>query len=99
MLEQARKQRIALKTATKKLQCLSVAKAYLKNTFKNSLQHLSDTNYWRNTFKDQLNVDYREFLLQGVEQEMDTVDAYEGLNDLFCKERIGSYTDERRPIK
>lgn len=52
-----------------KLQCLNIAKAYLSNTFTNSMQFLADNNYWRNKFEDQLQVIYKEWLFKKIDEE------------------------------
>jgi len=53
---------------THKLQRLNIAKAYLQNTFRNALQFLNDSKYWRDQFDDQLKSNYKEFLLSGINQ-------------------------------
>lgn len=52
-----------------KLQCLNISKAYLSNTFVNSMQFLADNNYWRNKFQDQLHVIYKEWLFKKTDEE------------------------------
>lgn len=49
-----------------KLQCLNIAKSFLSNNFKSSMQFLADKNHWRDTFKDQLNVNFRDWLMKEV---------------------------------
>lgn len=68
LLEMARKKKRMMVETTHKLQRLNIAKAYLQNSFTNSLQFLSDSKYWRDDFEDQLKSDYKEHLLQGVQQ-------------------------------
>lgn len=35
----------------------------------NSMQYLSDNNYWRNKFQDQLQVIYKEWLYKKIDEE------------------------------
>ena len=56
--------------AMHKLQALNIAKSYLSNTFVNSLQWLSDNSFWRNTFQDQLNTNYKDWLFGQIENEL-----------------------------
>jgi hypothetical protein len=52
-----------------KVQCLAVAREYLKNTFVNCITNMKENNMFRNKFKDQLNVNYREWLFKKVDEE------------------------------
>lgn len=54
-----------------KLQCLNIAKNFLSNNFKKSMQFLADKNHWRDSFKDQLNVDYKEWMYAAVSQNLE----------------------------
>ena len=45
-----------------KLQSLNMAKQFLSGTFKGTLTHLAQSNYWRDSFKDQLNIAYKHFM-------------------------------------
>lgn len=56
--------------AMHKLQALNIAKSYLSNTFVNSLQWLSDNSFWRNDFQDQLNTNYKDWLFNQIENEL-----------------------------
>ena len=49
-----------------KLQCLNISKNFLQGCFKGSLQFLSEHSYWRDGFKDQLEVAYRDSLFTNV---------------------------------
>lgn len=52
-----------------KLQCLNTAKAYLQNTLFTSVRYLSDHSYWRNNFKDQLQTNFKEWMLKKLEDD------------------------------
>lgn len=44
------------------MQCLNIAKSFLSTNFKKSMQFLADKNHWRDTFEDQLNVDFKDWM-------------------------------------
>jgi hypothetical protein len=52
-----------------KIQCLAVAKQYLKNTFLGSMEALNAQHTWRSRFDDQLNINYKDWLLKKVQDE------------------------------
>ena len=100
MLNQARQQREAIAGTTQKSQALAIAKQYLKNSFISCLEHLRDTNYWRNTFDDQLNVDFREFLLNGVNEELrETNNSVSFCQSHLNNEVFQTFVDAKAPIK
>ncbi len=53
-----------------KLQCLNMSKHYLQKTFNSSLQYLADCSYWRDTFQDQLQIIYKEWLFNKIEDNL-----------------------------
>jgi len=99
VLKEARAKRAAIAKATKKLQCLAIAKQYLQDTFVNkTLKHLSDVNYWRSDFKDQLDVNYRDFLLSGVEEELKEDQSSRDFCNFMCDEKFSTFKDIKAPI-
>lgn len=71
VLSTARERRRRQIVALHKLQCLNVAKSYLQSAYINSMQFLNDNSFWRNNFYDLLNVNYKEWLFDAVEEEID----------------------------
>jgi hypothetical protein len=69
-LENARMKRKHQIDTMNKLQCLNIAKSFLANNFKQSMQFMADKNHWRDTFKDQLNVDYKDWLMDSVSNSL-----------------------------
>lgn len=57
-----------------KLQCLNTAKAYLNNTLYTSIRFLADHNQWRNQFKDELQTNFKEWVLKKLEDEFSVDD-------------------------
>ena len=67
-----------------KLQCMNIAKNFLANNFKKSMQHLADKNHWRNTFKDQLNVDFKDWIYDSVAQNLTNKTRSKNFKDGIC---------------
>ena len=42
----------------------------MSTNFKKSMQILADKNHWRDTFQDQLNVDFKEWMYDQVAQNL-----------------------------
>lgn len=47
-----------------KLQSLNLAKQFLSGCYKGTLLHLSQNNYWRDSFDDQLQISFKHFLTE-----------------------------------
>lgn len=54
-----------------KLQCINIAKNFLSGCFMGTMKKLAKNNVWRDSFKDQLTVAYKESLLQAVRGDTD----------------------------
>lgn len=52
-----------------KVQCLALARNALQDLFVNSMQHFQENQMYRVRFTDQLQVNYREWLLRKVDEE------------------------------
>ena len=68
-LKNARARREQQARALQKIQCLSIAKNYLANTFFNAMDALNAQHHWRSRFEDQLQVNYKDWLLKKVSDE------------------------------
>ncbi len=64
--ENARNKRRQQRQTMQKLQCLNIAKSFLADNFKKSLQSLADNNQWTNSFQDQLNVDFKDWMYNSI---------------------------------
>ncbi len=82
-----------------KVQCLNVAKNFLSNTFKQSMQFLTDKNHWRDSFKDQLNINYQEWLMDSVAANLSNKQQSETQNNELCNEEIQKIGSAQQPIK
>lgn len=49
-----------------KLQCLNISKRFLSGCFMGTMQQLADHSYWRDSFKDQLTVAFKDHILSSV---------------------------------
>ena len=77
------------------MQCLGLAKEYLKNTFINCMTGMKDTNQFRNRFQDQLQVNYREWMFKKVDEEHQK----EGKSDIFQTGLITTEMDQINTTK
>ena len=69
-----------------KLQCLNVAKSFLSTSFNKSMQYLADKNHWRDTFKDQLNVDFQDWMYQSIANNLTNKVKSGNFKDTVCTE-------------
>lgn len=102
-LENARHKRKQQIETMNKLQCLNVAKNFLANTFRQSMQFLAEKNHWRDTFKDQLHINFQEWLIDSVAANISNkVSGNIQSNDLATEEivKMGMEKDPiRRKVK
>ncbi len=68
-LKNARSKREQQARTLQKIQCIALAKGYLANTFINSMEALNAQHHWRSRFEDQLQVNYKDWLLKKVSDE------------------------------
>ncbi len=78
---------------------MNIAKNFLANNFKKSMQYLADKNHWRNTFKDQLNVDFKDWLYDSVSQNLTNKTRSKNFKDGICNTQISTISKEKDPIK
>jgi len=69
-----------------KLQCMNIAKNFLSTNFMKSMQSLADKNHWRDSFKDQLNVDYKDWLYDSVAKTLENKGKSGNFKDEICNE-------------
>ena len=82
-----------------KLQCLNIAKTFLGNNFKQSMQFLADKNHWRDSFKDQLNVNFKEWLYDSVVTNIGNKQKASTFEDGLATEQIKAIGTAKDPIK
>ncbi len=86
-LKQARARREQQARTLQKIQCIAIAKNYLSNTFLNAMDSLHQQHHWRSKFEDQLQVNYKEWLLKKTLDEFTKATKVE---DLIAAPQQGS---------
>lgn len=82
-----------------KLQCLNIAKNFLANNFKQSVQYMADKNHWRDTFKDQLNVNFKDWLMDSVGSNLQNKQKTCINSNELCDQQIQEIGSAKEPIK
>lgn len=70
MRERARKIKEQQIKTLAKVQEMAIAKRYLKGLFGNVVMFLNDHSFWRDSKEDELNISYRNYLQEKVEQKL-----------------------------
>jgi hypothetical protein len=99
MLENAQIKRKQQIETMSKLQCLNIAKSFLANNFVQSMKFLADKNHWRDTFKDQLNVNFKEWLVSSVEHNLSNKQKACTQNNQICDDELAIIAKAKEPIK
>jgi hypothetical protein len=63
------------------------------------MQFLADKNHWRDTFKDQLNVNFRDWLMDSVGTNLVNKQKTCVNNNNLCDEQILKIGNAKEPIK
>ena len=82
-----------------KLQCLSLAKNFLSNTFDNSMQYLADHNFWKNKFNDQLHIIYKDWLFKKIDEEAQKHSKSSQFQDSIFTDQITEVNKAKEPLK
>lgn len=98
-LDNARMKRKQQFETMQKLQCLNIAKNFLSTNFKKSMQYLADKNHWRNTFKDQLNVDFKDWMYNSIAANLENKQKSSNFKDAICTDQLVRIGTEKDPIK
>lgn len=98
-LDTARMKRKQQFETIQKLQCLNLAKTFLANNFVNSVKHLAEKKHWKDTFKDQLHCDFKDWIYGTVARNLENKQKAKTEQDDICKEQFTSISKEKIPIK
>jgi hypothetical protein len=60
---------------------------------------LADKKHWRDTFQDQLNVDYKDWMYEQVAQNLSNRKKSKAFKDAICTNQLTSIGTEKDPIK
>jgi hypothetical protein len=63
------------------------------------MQYLADKNHWRDTFKDQLNVDFKDWMYDSIARTLENKEKSSKFKDGICQEQLKDIGTEKDPIK
>ena len=63
------------------------------------MQYLADKNHWRDTFKDQLNVNFKEWMLDAVAKNIENNQRSCTFKESLCDEQLATIGSTKDPIK
>lgn len=76
-----------------------MAKTFLKNNFLNSVKALAEKKHWKDTFKDQLHCEYKDWLYSSICQNLTNKKSSKTEQDSITKEQFTDIAKEKMPIK
>ena len=82
-----------------KLQCLNISKKFLSGCFMGTMTQLADHSYWRDGFKDQLTVAFKDQLLSSVLTETQKFDKSGNVIDEVIMDQLNVFGKEKEMIK
>ena len=78
-----------------KLQCLNISKRFLSGCFMGTMTQLADHSFWRDGFKDQLTVAYKDQLLSAVLTDSQKQEQVAGVLDGLVQEQLDTFSKEK----
>mmetsp|Transcript_27577 Transcript_27577/g.34233 ORF Transcript_27577/g.34233 Transcript_27577/m.34233 type:complete len:282 (+) Transcript_27577:761-1606(+) len=82
-----------------KLQCLNISKKFLTGCYMGTMQQLAENSYWRDSFKDQLTVAYKDSLLSSVLTDSQKTQHSGVLLDGVVRDRLEVFGKDKLRIK
>ena len=82
-----------------KLQCLNISKQFLSGCFMGTMTQLADHSYWRDGFKDQLTVAFKDQLLSSVLTDTDKQYYASEVVDSMVSDQLEEFGVEKGRIK
>ena len=82
-----------------KLQCLNISKKFLSGCFMGTMKQLAEHSYWRDSFKDQLTVAFKDQLLSSVLVDTQKFDHSGSLLDSIVSEQLDDFGKAKQRIK
>lgn len=98
-LENARQKKKQQEETMNKLQCMHLAKNFLANNFKSSMQFLAEKNHWRDSFKDQLNINFKEWLYDSVAGNIQNKVQSHTFSETSANEQLNRIGNTKVPIQ
>lgn len=81
---------------------MAVAKGYLSKVFINSMEALNAQHTWRSSFQDQLQINYKDWLIKKVQDEFfkgNKVEDFIGGEQGILGQQLKALEDTKEPIK
>jgi len=82
-----------------KLQCLNVSKNFLRGCFMGTMKQLAKHSFWRDSFKDQLSVTFKDDLLSQVFTENSKYTQAGSLLDTLAVDHMDAIKTQKEQIK
>ena len=98
-LNNARQKREQQIKTMHKLQCLNISKRFLSGCFMGTMTQLADHSFWRDGFKDQLTVAYKDQLLSAVLTDSQKQEHTAEVLDETIQFRLDEYKRMKERIK
>lgn len=67
---------------------MNIAKNFLSTNFLKSMQSLADNNHWRDSFKDQLNVDFKDWMYSSIAKNLENKTKSSNFKDDICNDQL-----------
>ena len=78
-----------------KLQALNISKNFLRGCFMGTMRKLADNSFWRDGFKDQLNVAFNDQLLKAVKVDNDRFNKAGQVIDEMIESQLENFGSEK----
>lgn len=98
-LKNARSKREQQVKTMHKLQSLNLAKQFLSGCYKGTLKHLAQNNYWRDSFDDQLQISFKQFLTEKTLADSNQQAVSQNFIDQTVAEEFGKLGVVKQSIK
>lgn len=82
-----------------KLQCLNISKNFLRGCFMGTMHKLAKHSFWRDGFKDQLTVAYKDGLLKNVRRDTEKFAQVGSYMDEKVSKQFGKFADTKKKIR
>ena len=82
-----------------KLQCLQMSKKFLAGCMKGTLSGLGQSNYWRDTFQDQLSISFKHFLVEKAISDSNQATVTEGVLTQVIADELRNMSETKSSIR
>lgn len=99
MLHQRRRKQEQQAKTMHKIQCLAIAREALSGTFLHCMEHMKENHAFRNRFRDQLDVQYRDWLYKKVDEELLKGEKSEAFQGTLVVAEVDNFRVTKEAIK